>query len=83
MLDFCFAALKCKMYHAYRKTPKNSDTRKICNNKIVTMCFYHRTMRPKDVDRIAYRVDPIRLFLLEQSDLGLPGLLRSVNSEFL
>ena len=39
----------------YPETPKNLDTRtNNCNHsKIMTMCFYHRIMRPKDADEIA------------------------------
>ena len=44
----------------YRKTMKNLDNQTNCCNypKIVTMCFYHRIVRPKDADGMANSFDP-------------------------
>ena len=40
----------------YHKVPKNSDNRKNCCNypKIVTVCFYHRILRPGDDQGLHY-----------------------------
>ena len=45
---------------AYRKTPKYSDTQKICCNhsKIWTMWLHHRVMSPNNADGMANSVDP-------------------------
>ena len=44
----------------YRKTPKYSDTRKICCNppEVWTKWLYHIVMRPKDADGMINSVDP-------------------------
>ena len=59
----------------YRKTPKNSDTRKNCCNdtKIRTVSFNYRVTSPKDAGGMAKRVhvDPDQTALEDPSDLGL------------
>ena len=55
---------------AFRKSPENSDTRKICcsHPKIWTKWLCWRVMHPKDAYGLANSVDPDQT---AQSDLGL------------
>ena len=49
-----------KCVKMYRKSPKHSDTQKICchYSKNWTMWLYHRVMSPNDADGRANSVDP-------------------------
>ena len=47
------ANLSVEMFTMYRKSPKNSDIR-----KIRTVSFYYGIMGPKDADGLANSVDP-------------------------